>query len=289
MDIVYLSFKCMNGCGIMTLICWSSLFAYVIEVRCAMDSVLIFCYLYCFVFGCCIASFMNVVVYRLPRGISIAKGRSFCGSCHHMLHAIDLIPILSYVFLKGRCRYCHAKISIRHPLIELAGGLLAVLSFAHYGFSLMTPLVFSLAMVLMAITLIDIDTMTIPDQLNIAVGVIAIISLFVYSMPLASRILGAVVYSGGMIGINFLKEESFGGGDIKLCIPLGFMLGIVNMTVGMFLAILVAGIYAIILLLTHNTKLQSHMAFGPFICGGCLIGLLYGGQLATSYLRLFGL
>lgn len=253
-------------------------------------SVFIFLYIYAFVFGACIASFMNVVIYRLPIGLSISKGRSRCDHCHTQLKWYDLIPVVSYVVYRGKCHYCGAKIGIRGWLLEIAGGLLACLCFYHYGFSLMTIASFILAEILIAVTFIDIDTMEIPDELIIATGIMAIIFAFIDpSVSLLSRVIGFFIISVPMLLLCFIKEGAFGGGDIKLIAMLGFALGGVNVCVGTFIAIISGGIYAIILLATHNIKLQQHMAFGPFLSAGCFIALLYGSQMLHTYLALYGL
>lgn len=251
-----------------------------------MHPALIFYYIYCFIFGSIVASFVNVVIYRLPRGISIVKGRSYCTNCHHVLQIRDLVPVVSYILLRGKCRYCHTKISLVHPLVEMSGGILSIFCFCHYGLSLTCLFVFVLSMAFLAISIIDIETMTIPNQLNITIGILALLSVFIWHRPFLSRVLGAA-FSGTMLLMNFIKEDSFGGGDIKLCFFTGFMLGIVNMTVAMLIAILSGGLCAMILIIMHQVKLKAHMAFGPFICLGCLMGLIYGEKLALFYLHLF--
>lgn len=255
-----------------------------------MVAVYTFLYIYAFVFGSCIASFINVVIYRLPAGLPIAKGRSRCDTCHTQLKWFDMIPVLSYIFYRGRCRYCKAKIGIRGWLLEIVGGLLACLCFHHYGFSVMTILSFALGEILIAVTFIDIDTMTIPDELVIAAAVVAVLmAFFERDISLLSRIIGFFVISAPMLGLCYIKEGAFGGGDIKLIAVLGFALGTPHVVAGTFIAIVAAGVYAIILIATKNTTLQSHMAFGPFLSAGCFIALLYGEQMIHWYLGLFGL
>ena len=114
-----------------------------------------------FIFGSIVASFVNVVIYRLPRGISIIKGRSYCTNCHHVLQIRDLVPVVSYILLRRKCRYCHTKISLVHPLVEMSGGILSIFCFCHYGLSLTCLFVFVLSMAFLAISIIDIETMTI--------------------------------------------------------------------------------------------------------------------------------
>ena len=115
----------------------------------------------------CVASFMNVVIDRVPRGENFVSGRSRCDSCGKVIAWYDLIPVASYLVLRGRCRYCHCKIPVRGFFIEIFGGVSGVFCFYRFGFEYETILMFVIAMILLAITMIDFDTMTIPDGLNI--------------------------------------------------------------------------------------------------------------------------
>lgn len=254
-----------------------------------MDTILIFLYVYMFVIGCCIASFINVVIYRVPLGISVAKGRSFCPSCHHQLHALDLIPIVSYVCLGGKCRYCKGSIPMRDTLLEVFGGFLGVLCFYRFGFDYMTLISFAFGMVMVAITMIDFDTMTIPDGLVIACLVIGVISFGFIDLSIMDRVIGFFGLSVPMYLVNVLIVECFGGGDIKLLAVCGLMLGWKYELVGMFIAVIVAGVYASYLLLSHKVDRKAHIAFGPYICLGMFTVLLYGNQILSWYLNLFGL
>lgn len=254
-----------------------------------MEAILIFLYVYAFVVGCCIASFMNVVIYRVPLGISVAKGRSFCPSCHHQLHAVDLIPILSYLFLRGRCRYCKSQIPVRDTLLEFLGGIVAIVCFYRFGFDFMTLLSFVFLMILQAIAMIDLDTMEIPDGLVICILIVGFISLFVMDIDLISRIIGFFVLSVPLMILNFIVPDAFGGGDIKLLAACGFLLGWQRVLLGMFIAVVIAGVYAAYLLLSHRVEKDSHIAFGPYICFGMAVALFYGQEILYFYLGLFGL
>lgn len=250
---------------------------------------MILVYIYAFIVGACVASFINVVIDRLPKGISISKGRSRCDECKTQLKWYDLIPIVSWVLLRGRCRYCGTKIGWRTPLIEIMGGCIGLICLHAFYFDIVTPFVFVCYMILLAITFIDIDTMTIPDELVIALGIMGILSIFVGNVPLIEKVIGFFCVSVPMLGLCYIKDGAFGGGDIKLTAVLGFLLGYKLMLIGIFIAIVLAGIWAIFLLATHNIKLQEHMAFGPFICFGAFISSLYGWQLLLLYLSFFNL
>lgn len=254
-----------------------------------MEPILIFLYVYMFVIGSCVASFINVVIYRVPLGINIAKGRSFCPKCHKTLKPYDMIPVLSWFILGGKCRFCKEPISKRYLIIEFVGGVLGVLCFYHYGIDGMTLISFSLSMVLLAITMIDLDTMTIPNSLVICCVVIAILSIMFHNISMVDRVIGFFIISVPMYVMNLIIPDCFGGGDIKLIAVCGLLLGWVDLLVGMFIAVVIAGVYAGYLMITHKVDKKGHIAFGPYICFGVFVALLYGQDILNFYLGLFGL
>lgn len=247
-------------------------------------------YGYAFLVGICIASFINVVIWRVPQGISIAKGRSFCPTCQHSLNWKDLFPIVSYICLRGKCRYCGAKIPIRDTIIEMIGGLLAVLCFHHYLFSWDTIVVFSIFMILLAITMIDFDTMMIPNGLIIALIVpFGIMTVLHPELSLMNRGIGILTISVPMYLLTLLIPDCFGGGDIKLIAVSGFLLGWKLVLLAFFISVLIGGGYAVYILLTKKMGKGSHIAFGPYLCIGIMVSLLYGNEIIAWYLSLFGL
>lgn len=254
-----------------------------------MEPILILLYVYMFVIGSCVASFINVVIYRVPLGINIAKGRSFCPKCHKTLKPYDMIPVFSWFILGGKCRFCKEPISKRYPIIEFVGGVLGVLCFYHYGIDGMTLISFSLSMVLLAITMIDLDTMTIPNSLVICCVVIAILSIMFHNISMVDRVIGFFIISVPMYVMNLIIPDCFGGGDIKLIAVCGLLLGWVDLLVGMFIAVVIAGVYAGYLMITHKVDKKGHIAFGPYICFGVFVALLYGQNILNFYLGLFGL
>lgn len=241
-----------------------------------------------FIYGSCIGSFLNVVIYRVPINISIAKGRSYCPKCNHKIKSYDLIPILSYMLLKGKCRNCKDSISIRYPLIELFTGIIAVITFMARGFSLEAVIIFLVAAILIAIAMIDFDTMTIPDELVIAIIPLALVMVYLQNdISLLSRIIAFFEISIPMIMLNYFVQDSFGGGDVKLISVCGIILGWQNTLLAMFIAILIGGFYAIYLLVSGKSKKGAHIAFGPYICIGVYIAMIYGNEIISMYLNLF--
>ncbi|MGI6497792.1 MAG: prepilin peptidase [Oscillospiraceae bacterium] len=146
-----------------------------------------------FCFGCVVGSFLNVVIYRVPKGGSVARGRSVCPQCHTTLGWYDLVPILSFLWLRGKCRTCGAPISRRYPLVEGTGGILAVFCFFRFGEEIYWLICFAIAAILLAVSLIDWDTMEIPDRLQIALLVPAVFAIFLGPDPsIWSHIAGAL-------------------------------------------------------------------------------------------------
>lgn len=235
--------------------------------------------------GTCVFSFLNVIVYRVPRKISFVKGFSVCPSCGHQLDAGDLIPVCSYLFLRGKCRYCKAPIGVRDTLIEGLGGaaaLLCIWKFEHYGTALT---VFAFFCMLTVVAFLDIDTMEIPDGCHVAIIAIAIISAFtMQDITILDRIIGFFCVSVPLLLITLAVAGAFGGGDMKLMAACGLFLGWKITLISTALAIFFGGGYGCYLLLTRKKDRKDHFAFGPFLCMGMVIGVLYGQQIIDWYL-----
>ncbi|MEO1815712.1 MAG: prepilin peptidase [Acetobacterium sp.] len=245
-------------------------------------------YLYIFVIGIVIGSFLNVVIYRVPKEISFAKGRSFCPHCQAQIKGYHNVPVFSYLWLRGKCADCGEPISIRYPLVELFTGLMAVLVFAVYGFSFQWLVVFAAGAILICITMIDFDTMTIPNGLVIALMAPALLSFFFFpQVGILSRVIGIFVISLPMLALALVIPDAFGGGDIKLMAVAGFMLGWGNTLLATFIGLLLGGAVAVYLL-AQKTK-DKHMAFGPYLCIGIMTALLFGDIIIQWYFNLFGL
>ncbi|MDD4508314.1 MAG: prepilin peptidase [Eubacteriaceae bacterium] len=240
-----------------------------------------------FVFGLCIGSFLNVVIYRVPLGISIAKGRSFCPRCHAPIAAYDNIPVLSWLLLRGKCRHCGEPIAWRYPLVELLGGISALVSVACYGLSWMTLIAFAVVEIVTAIAFIDWDHMIIPNGLIIALAVPAALSFVAEPSPdIKSRLIGVVVVALPLF-LMALFMGAFGMGDIKLMAVAGFLLGWQNTLVAGFIGLVLAGCVGIVKMARKTG--EREMAFGPYLSMGIGAALLFGPQMIAAYLGFFGL
>ena len=242
---------------------------------------------FAFVFGCCIGSFCNVIISRVPCGESVIKGRSHCPTCEKRLRAIDMIPLLSYFNLKGRCRYCAVSIGFRHFLVELTGGIigmLCVMFCKDYGEA---SFIYALAMLLLCITVTDIETMLIPNAFVISLAVLAVIALFLFpEISVISRVVGMTAVSLFMLVLSLIVQGAFGGGDIKLMMAAGFLLGVVNTFIAFFLAAIIGAIAGIMLKLSNHQAKQ--IAFGPFLAIGIIIAFLFGNPLFSWYFQIVG-
>lgn len=246
-------------------------------------------YLFVFILGACIGSFLNVLIYRIPRKMDFVRGRSMCPACGHMLSPLDLAPLVSWIALGGKCRYCGAGISRRYPLIEAATGLLAVASVWRFQPTVMALIAFAVCCTLLTISMIDLDTQEIPNGLVIAMLALAVAGWILqpHDPDWIARLIGAVCVSVPMLLINLIVPTSFGGGDIKLMAAAGLLLGWKNTLVAMFVALILGGGYGIFLLAGKKKGRKDHFAFGPFLSAGCVIGLFFGTMLLQWYLAQF--
>ena len=220
-----------------------------------------------FLLGAALFSFMNVVAWRLPRGMDPLKGRSVCPQCGHTLGAPDLVPVFSWLFLRGRCRHCGAHIPARYLLVELLGGVLAL----------------AVCGILLSVSLIDAETQTIPDRLNLALAVCGAVSVLLSPADWLPHIIGALCVSVPMFLLCLVIDGAFGGGDIKLMAAAGLFLGWQNTLLAMFFGIVFGGIYGIYLLAAKKAGKKDHFAFGPFLCAGIVIAILFGGPVLEWY------
>ncbi|MDR3586649.1 MAG: prepilin peptidase [Desulfosporosinus sp.] len=255
-----------------------------------------------FVFGLIIGSFLNVCIYRIPQGESIVSPPSHCPNCGTRLKPLDLIPLLSYLICRGKCRYCGLKISPRYLLVELLTGLVSVALFFKYGLTVDFAAFLFLTYILVAVFFIDLDHQIIPNQLVI-VGLSGGVILFVYNLFLPLQIyadhswwnplLGLVSGSGfllavSLIGLAIYKgDEVMGMGDIKLFAPIGLFLGWRMTLLALFLAIILGGISSLVLILIGKATRKSRIPFGPFIVTGVFITVMWGWDIVRWYVSTY--
>lgn len=244
-------------------------------------------------YGLLIGSFLNVCIYRIPREESIAFPSSHCPNCGTKLKAYDLVPILSYIVQRGKCRYCGEKISPQYPIVELLNSLVYILIYYKFGFSLNFLFYGIIFSILIIIGFIDLKEMIIPDILVILILITTIIykllTFILYSKypDLLNSIGGLVLSSLLFILIIVLSKGGMGGGDVTLIGSLGFILGIKNIFLTIFLSFILGAIISIILLVTKIREKKDPIPFGPFIILGFFITVFWGDELINWYLSLF--
>ena len=254
--------------------------------------------IYCFVFlfGLVIGSFLNCVIYRLEEEKSFLKGRSFCPSCKHILSWADLVPVLSFIFLGGKCRYCNKKISWQYPLVELATGTLFFLIFFKFGaWNLESFYYLLISSLLIIVFVFDLKHYIIPDGVIYTAIVISLLYNLIYSLFLISNpqaliqpLLAAFLAAGFFLLIVFIsKGQWMGVGDIKLAFLMGLFLGWPNILVALFLAFFIGAVVGIGLIILKKKGLKSEVPFGPFLTIGTFLALFFGGEMLAWYFSLF--
>lgn len=255
-----------------------------------------------FIFGLIIGSFLNCAIWRLYKEESFISGKSYCPSCRHPLGFWDLFPLFSYLFLRGKCRYCGKKISIQYPLVELATGFLFVFIYSHFGpvsalFSFdFFQIVFwwIMASFLVAIFVFDFKYYIIPDETiypAIAVSAVWILYEFCAGVIGGADVLH-IVLSAFFSALFFFflwffsKGMAMGFGDVKLAILIGLLLGYPDIIPGLFLGFLFGAIMGSVLILFKKKGFKSEIPFGPFLLAGLFVSLFWGEKIINWYLSL---
>ncbi|GAB6065688.1 A24 family peptidase [Aquifex pyrophilus] len=243
-------------------------------------------YLSLFVVGLILGSFYNVLIYRLPRNVSILYPPSHCPHCKQRIRWYDNIPLLSFFLLRGRCRYCGEKISIRYPLVELSSGLLAVLSYYRWGLTLEGVFYYFFFSALLVISLIDWFHFIIPPQISIGGTIISLaLSPFRKDItPLESFVgVGVGVIIPLLIYLYYVKIrkiEGIGLGDVILLGFIGSATGIYGVFSALFIGSFIGLLYVIPLVIKHRS-FNFAVPFGPFLSLGAFIGVLFKEEILS--------
>jgi len=247
-----------------------------------------------FVLGLLIGSFLNVCVWRIPRKESIVSPPSRCPACGHRLSPAELVPVVSWLALRGRCRHCGARISPRYPLVELLTAALFAAVALRFGFAWVTLPMLFLTAVLIAASLIDAEHAIIPNGLVLAglvPGVLAA-ALRMNGGPWWDGLAGALAGAVPLIAIDLLsrlilRREGMGGGDVKLMAMVGLFLGWRLTLLSLLLAVYLGGLAGIVLLATRVLRRGGQFPFGPFLAAGSMLSMLAGGEILNWWLGIF--
>jgi len=281
-----------------------------------MDPMLIVYSVFVFLLTTCIGSFLNVVIYRLPNKMSLAFPASHCPTCNHKLAWYDNIPLFSYLFLRGRCRYCNCSISPRYFIVELCTGVFSTLIFIKFGLTWMSLFGILLLLVLVPISFIDIEHHIIPDRFQLILLAIGIASIFLNDINYGAGIIN-VTYKSKLFAFGLaiafglvmlllqivLKKELIGGGDLKLLIVVSFSLGWELLVFALGVASIIASIVEIIAIGVKKKKIaklsekeelseveedeiNGLFPFGPYLSIGIMISYVFGITILEWWLNM---
>ncbi|MHB1116669.1 prepilin peptidase [Sideroxydans sp.] len=268
----------------------------------------------CGLLGLMVGSFLNVVIHRLPKmmerewhaqcaelsGESIPESapynlivpRSACPHCQHAIGAMENIPVLSYLMLRGRCKGCEAHISARYPIVEILSGILSAYAAWHFGFGLATGAALIMIWALIALTFIDFDTQLLPDAITLPLLWLGLLlNINDTFTSLTNAVVGAVAGYLVLWSVYWLfklvtGKEGMGYGDFKLLAAIGAWLGWTMLPLTILLSSLVGAVVGIALIVIAKQGRNIPIPFGPYLAGGGLIALFWGQPLTQSYLQL---
>lgn len=250
-------------------------------------------YVFSFIIGSVVGSFLNVCIYRMPRSLSIISPSSRCPSCNTPINPLDNIPIVSFLYLRGKCRTCAARISPRYPLVEFLNGVLYVLILWKFGIGWHIPFYFALCSSLLVITFVDLDFQIIPDLITLPGIVIGIIagsfllpdpflrySLLGYKASLVGFLTGGILF----YAIAIVSRGGMGGGDIKMMAMVGSFMGWKSVLLTTFIGSLSGTLVGVFMIIFRGKGRKTKIPFGPFLSFGTLITLFYGQEILKLYL-----
>ncbi|MCX8027566.1 MAG: prepilin peptidase [Thermodesulfovibrionales bacterium] len=245
------------------------------------------------ILGLVVGSFLNVCIYRLPRGMGIITPPSSCPHCASRIKPYDNIPLVSYIILGGKCRYCKGNISIRYPLVELSNAILYLLCYQTFGFGLYLPIIFAFVSSMIVITFIDLEFQIIPDVITlpgIIIGLISASLIFpdpfdkLHNTGFLNSIIGILGGGGFFLLVAIISRGGMGGGDIKMIAMVGAFLGYKGVLLTILFGSLIGSLVGIGLMIFKGKDRKTKVPFGPFLALGCLLTLFYGDKIMHLYL-----
>ncbi|WP_075859416.1 prepilin peptidase [Carboxydothermus pertinax] len=241
-----------------------------------------------FIFGLIIGSFLNVVIYRLPAGMSLIFPPSSCPSCGQRLKPQHLIPVISYLWQKGRCAYCGAKIPFRYPLVELTTAFIFCFIYLKFGLTILTLKYVLFAVFLIPLFFLDLENYLLPDKLTYPLILVGIfINIITRDLSWKNLFFGVLTGFGVLFLLALVSRGGMGGGDIKLAAGMGAFLGFPFILETLFLAFFFGGLTGIILLVTKKKERKDLVPFGPFLIGAAFLTVFWGDEILKWYLKTF--
>ncbi len=243
-------------------------------------------YIIIFLYGIVIGSFLNVCIYRIPKAESIVKVRSHCMNCGYQLRWYDLVPLLSYIALRGKCRKCHTKLSPQYPIIEAANGLLYCFVFYVLGVTIYSGLICLLVSALLALSVIDFRTYEIPIGFNVFILALGLIHLALDYQNWLQYVIGLVAVSLFLYVIYLVtKGRGIGGGDIKLMAACGLLIGWKLIILAFFLGCIIGAVVHLLRMKLSNA--EHVLAMGPYLSIGVFIAAMWGTKLIDWYTSVY--
>jgi leader peptidase (prepilin peptidase)/N-methyltransferase len=247
-----------------------------------------------FVVGLCVGSFLNVAIWRLPRGASVVRPPSQCPTCSTPLRRRDLVPVASWLALRGRCGACGAAISARYPVVELTTAVLFVTIGLRFGLSWPLPAYLTFGAVAVVLAGIDIDTLTLPRRIvyGAAVAGAGLLGAAAVAAGQPSRLIdaavGAVAAVAFLLALHLISPRAMGFGDVRFAGLIGLhlgWLGLVDVPTGLFLGFAFGAVTGVAWLAVRRQDWRMRIPFGPFLAAGALVTVVWGEPLAALWLR----
>jgi leader peptidase (prepilin peptidase)/N-methyltransferase len=239
--------------------------------------------------GAAVGSFLNVLICRIPEGKSVVYPSSHCPKCTHSIRFYDNIPLISYLVLRGRCRDCHEKISLRYPLVEALTALMSFLLFWKFGLSMKYLFSFVFTATLIVITFIDLDLQIIPDVITLpGIPLFFLAAVFFMDVKVMEALLGLLIGGGCLFAIAFVyelitKREGMGGGDIKLLAMMGAFLGWKSLFFILFASSLLGAVVGISTMIAKGKDMKYAVPFGPFLSAAAVAHLFVGVDVMEHF------
>jgi len=237
-----------------------------------------------FLLGLAVGSFLNLCIDRLPERESIIRPSSHCDACQHKLEPLDLVPLLSYLYLKGGCRYCGASIPYRVPVVEAMTGLIFALLWNSYGLSIELPLAILFACLFIITVVIDIEHHLVLNRVVYpAIALAFLVPALLPGFGIVSAVIGGVTGAGILLPLALLVPGGMGMGDVKLAALIGLLVGFPQVFIALLTSFVLGGAVASGLLLTRRKGRKNPIPFAPFLTAGLITAVLYGEKILTLY------
>ena len=240
-----------------------------------------------FIFGTIIGSFLNVCIYRIPKGESILYPPSHCMNCNKKIKAYDMIPVISYIILRGRCRYCGKKIHLRYPVLEFITGLLYVLIYINFGVGIELIKYMVFISIMIVIGMIDFHTTDVylkTTGTGIIAGIIFLVIYFYIGLPIKTYVYGGVSAGVFIALIILITKGGMGWGDVEIALICGLFLGFKYTMLMLFLAFIIGAVIGLVLILLGKKSRKDYIPFGPFIVIASFITVFLGQSILNWYL-----